>query len=444
MARPTRRTDPQHTGRPQRHVRSQWSATAPVGIDMTSTPHSGGRATSAAAKRWADLWTELDFTGATLLGQARRVEADRYGPRLELIPQLYDLHHGRRFISIGIKYDTGPGRRREIGSVAFGQFLNLPFADWAVADQLWGLLQTGDLGVSFNDLDVINGNFDRATKAMDQFEKDRWIQQVFELKVRLEGIAKKHTQEAVRRIATEVKTRPGARSELVRTGISLPSVLLESDPDKEAQTRFRINQGMYGDHTLFVDRPEKGEMTVHGIPPGHMFRRAEQLYRDLTRNWLGVIRDTLEELIDFTSEREGTALARAIEGAEVTRKLNVIVGTFWSMWGNPIFSANADFEVVTDHERRAAKYMDIMIQRTLRVLLKQAVEEIGLYPYTTIDRFNYRAKIRALDEALARTGRILKLYAQARSVPAFYEANKERDRLVREFLTAVMEHPHRS
>lgn len=404
---------------------------------MATTPHPRP-AICSAAQRWANLWNELDFTDATLLGQAPHVRADRYGPRLELIPQLYDLHRGRRFITVGIKYDTGAGRRREVGSVGFGQFLNLAFADWAIAEQLWELLQKGDLGVSFADLDVINGNFDRATKALDQYEKDNWIQRVFEVKVRLEELAKERTREAVKRIANEASGRPGARTDLVHAGIIMPASVLEPDASREAMTRFRINQGMYGDHTLFVDRPERGEMTVHGIPPARMFRRATELYKDLTESWLGVMRTTLDELIALTAEREGAALARAIESADVARKLNAIVGTFWAMWRNPIFSANAEFEVVTDHERRAAKYMDILIQRTLRILLKQAVEGIGLYPYGTIDRYNYWTKIRALREAVARASHILQRYAAVKNVPGFYEANRERDKLVKEFQSVVM------
>ena len=410
------------------------------GVGRTTDVSATRPAISSAARRWADLWTELDFSDATLLAQAPHVRADRFGPHLEMIPQFFDLHRGRRFISIGIKYDTGPGRRRETGNLGFGQFLNLAFADWAIADQLWDLLKTGDVGVSFQDLDVINGNFDKATKAQDQYEKDSWVQHVFELKVRLEEIAKVRTKEAVHRIAAKVRERPGAKADLVRSGIVLPTTILEPDTAKEAQTRFRINQGMYGDHTLFIDRPEGLEMRVHGIPPGHMFRRASELQRELSRNWLAVIASALEELIHATAEKEGATLARAIESADVARKLNTIVGTFWAMWRNPIFSANAEFEVVNDHERRAAKYMDILVQRTLRVLLKQAVEGIGLYPYTTIDRHNYWVKIRRLREALKRTSHILQMYARVTGVPGFYEANKVRDKLIREFQVEIMGH----
>jgi hypothetical protein len=415
-----------------------------VDIDVPDAPGAAGAvsnqrpAITPAAKRWAELWNELDFSHATVLGRAQHVRADRFGPLLELIPQLFDLHRGRRFITIGIKYETGPGRRRETGSVAFGQFLNLAFADWAIADQLWEVLQAGDLGVSFRDLDVINGNFDRATKAADQYEKDQWIQRVWELKVRLEKHAAEQTQGAVDRIVAAIRSRPGAGAALVREGVVLPASLLGADATKEAITRFRINQGMYGDHTYFIDRPVGGLMTVHGIPPAQMFQRASELQAALTDNWLGVIGASLEDLISLTAERQGAALARAIESADVARGLNRIVGTFWAMWRDPIFSANAEFEVVTDHHRRAAKYMDILIQRTFRILLKQAIEEIGLYPYATLDRGNYWRKIHGLEEAVARTRHILHLYAHVKTVPAFQEASRERDRLVREFQAVVL------
>lgn len=401
-------------------------------------PRAHNAVISSAAKRWAELWNELDLSHASILGRAPHVTADKSGPHLELIPQLFDLHEGRRFIAIGIKYETGPGRRRDVGSLAFGQFLNLAFADWAIADQLWGLLQIGDLGVSFQELDVINGNFDRATKAADQYEKDRWIQKVWELKLRLERAAAAQVREAVRRISREIRRRPGGAAALLEDGILMPASVMASDPSREAIVRFRINQGMYGDHTYFIDRPVEGQMRVHGIPPARMFQRASELEQELTRNWLSVINGSLQELIHLTAERQGAALARAIESAEVARKLNGIVTTFWTMWSDPRFSANAEFEVVTDHERRAAKYMDIMVQRTLRVLLKQAIEGIGLYPYPTIDRSNYWRKVYGLKEAVDRARRILHMYAHATTVPAFNKANREKEKLIKEFQTVVM------
>lgn len=391
-----------------------------------------------AARRWADMWKELDLSRAELLRQAPHVKADRFGLHLELVPQLFDLHGGRRYISIGVKYESGPGRRRPVDSPAFGQFLNLPFTDWTLADQLWDLLKTGDMGVSFQDLDVINGNFDKATKASDQFEKDKWIQRVWELKLLLEQKAQERTLAAVKRIAEEMRARQVTMQQLWGEGVTMAASVMEPDPSKEAVTRFRINQGLYGDHTYFVDRPVDGKIQVHGVPPANMFHRATELERALTQKWLGVIGLTLRELIELTADRQGATLARAIESADVIRKLNVIVSTFWDMWRNPIFSANAAFEVVTDHERRAAKYMDILIQRSLRILLKQAVEGIGLYPYSTIDRNNYWGKIYALHEALVRARRVLELYSHASSVPAFREAHLERERLVKEFQAQVL------
>lgn len=417
-------------------IGADWQAPGEIPARHESRP-----AICSAAKRWSELWNELDFRQAVLLGQARHVKADRYGPHLELIPQLFDLRGGRRFITVGIKYDTGPGGRRTTGSVGFGQFLNLAFADWAIADQLWELLQTGDMGVAFKDLDVINGNFDKATKASDQYEKDTWVQSVWELKTRLEDLAKERTHQALVRIASELRARPGIGPALVREGVKLPAALMEPDPSKEAMTRFRINQGMYGDHTYFIDRPVDGEMSVHGIPPARMFRRAAELHRDLNANWLTIMGSALEDLVGLTEDKEGASLARAIESADVTRKLNAIVGTFWAMWKNPIFSANAEFEVVNDHERRAAKYMDIIVQRALRILLKQAVEGIGLYPYTSIGRENYWLKVNQLREALSRASQILHMYAHVDSVPAFNHATREKDRLVRDFQLNVMGNP---
>jgi hypothetical protein len=141
----------------------------------------------------------------------------------------------------------------------------------------------------------------------------------------------------------------------------------------------------------------------------------------------------VEELVALTSNKDDAALSRAIESAAVAKRLNKIVGTFWTMWERPIFSATAEFEVVTDHKRRAAKYMEIMVQRTLRILLKQAIEGIGFYPYPSIDRDNYWRKVHLVREALERSGRILHLYAQARSVADFNQAIKERERLIVEF-----------
>jgi hypothetical protein len=82
--------------------------------------------------------------------------------------------------------------------------------------------------------------------------------------------------------------------------------------------------------------------------------------------------------------------------------------------------------------------MDIMIQRSLRILLKQAVEGIGLYPYGHIDRTNYWGKVYGLKEALVRARQVLRLYAHANTVPLFHEAHRERERLVREFQTQVI------
>ncbi len=103
------------------------------------------------------------------------------------------------------------------------------------------------------------------------------------------------------------------------------------------------------------------------------------------------------------------------------------------MWKQPLFSANAEFEVVTDPQRRAAKYMELLIQRTLRILLKQAVEAIGFYPYATVNGSTYPRKIGNLQEALRRSNRILDLYGQVRTVSEFKQATEERHRLVREF-----------
>ena len=402
---------------------------------LNARPGAGPAVTgiSPPARRWAELWKELTFTNAMVLGQAPHVKADRYGPPLELIPQLFDLGLGRRFITIGVKYDIGPGKRRATGSVGMGQFLNLAISDWEVANQLWKVLQTGEPGVSFNDLDLINGDFDPATKASDQYEKDRWIQRVWELKSNFEKTARGRTREAVGRIAREIPSRPEARTALVNEGITMPASVMEPKESMEAMTRFRINQGMYGDHRYFIDRPIDGQMNVHGISSKLLFKRAAELHRDLSENWLDSLGTTLDELIALTEGKEGALFARTIEGAAVTRFLNAIMETFWTMWRDPRFSATADFEVVNDHGRRAEKYMDLIIQRTLRSLLKQAVEEIGTYPYVRIDSQNYRRKVGDLKDALDRSRRILRLFAQVRNSSGFTDVRRERDRLVQDF-----------
>lgn len=418
-------------------LESAWQgpALAPA-TDPTSGPRRGPAISSAAA-RWASLWSELDLSEARLVDRATHVKAHLYGPPVEMIPQFFDLQNGRRFISIGIKYDQGPGSHRQVSSVGFGQFLNLPFADWAIGERVWKLLRTGEAGPSFSHLAVINGNFDRATKASDRYLKDRWTQRVWELKLRLEKDARDETRAALKRIGAAIRERPGASEAMARGGVELPSSLLGPDDRQEAVTRFRINQGMYGDHTCFIERPVDGVMRVHALPSTVMFRRASELHRDLTENWLGAIADALDDLVASTADKEGAALARAISSADTVRKLNTIVETFWSMWKQPLFSANAAFEVVTDPQRRSAKYMEILIQRSLRILLKQSVEEIGLYPYPSVDRFNYRGKIRSLEEALQRTSRILDLYGQVRTVPAFKQATRERNRLMEEFQNVI-------
>ena len=409
----------------------------PLAVSPPPRAESPLTAISPPARRWAELWKEIEFTQAKLLGQASHVRADRSGPDMEFIPQLFDLGRGRRFITIGVKYDVGPGKRRATGSVGMGQFLNLAVSDWEVAAKIWERLQKGDMGISFKDLAVIDGNFDQATKAADQYEKDRWIQKVWELKSNMEKGAKENTLEARSRIAREIESRPAANTALVGDGVIMPASVMEPDEAREAMTRFRINQGMYGDHPYFIYRPVDGQMTVHGISSVRVFKRASELQRDLSENWLDKLGTTLDDLIALTAGKDGAAFARAIEGAEVTRHLNSIVGTFWTMWRDPRFSANADFEVVNDHERRAEKYMDIMIQRTLRSLLKEAVEEIGTYPYVKIDRQNYRKKVLDLKEGLDRTKHVLQLFAQVRSAGDFDGVKKEKDRLVRDFTDRV-------
>ncbi len=398
-----------------------------------ATASAGQKLISSAARRWSGLWTEIDLSGAKPIGRWSHVTAGSFGPAVELIPQFFDLPNGRRFINVGIKYDSGPGMYRRLDSVGFGQFINLPFVDWEIAERVWEALGTGEAGVSFNDLSAINGNFDLATKASDRFLKDQWIQRVWELKVRLEEEARDQTRAALERIAEALRTYPGVVEAMSRGGVELPASLLGPDAKREAVTRFRINQGMYGDHSCFIERPVDGVMRVHALPSGPMFERASELRRDLKENWLDLIREALDNLLASTAGKEGAALARAIESADTIRKLNVIVETFWSMWKHPLFSANAEFEVVTDPQRRSAKYMEILIQRTLRILLKQSVEEIGFYPYATVDRSTYPKKIRGLEEALRRTSRILDLYGQVESVPAFKKATEERNRLVKEF-----------
>ncbi|HSG07180.1 MAG TPA: hypothetical protein VLA36_02405, partial [Longimicrobiales bacterium] len=161
------------------------------------------------------------------------------------------------------------------------------------------------------------------------------------------------------------------------------------------------------------------------------------LRKQLSDGWLNVLEDKLEELAALTSGLEGAALARAIESAAVTKKLDEIVSTFWNMWRSPLFSATAEFEVVVDLERRATKYMEIMVQRTLRFLLKPVIRALGVYPYASLDRGNYSRKIRMLREALERAKEILRLYAQARTVSEFNAALKERERLIGEFQTMI-------
>lgn len=414
-------------------LESAWSRPPSSRLPDGSADSGAEPAISLAARRWANLWSELDLTQAKAIDRSSHVKAHVHGPPVELIPQFFHLPNGRRFITVGIKFDTGPGMYRQIDSVGFGQFVNLPFADWDIGERVWKLLETGEAGVSFGDLSEINGNFDPATKASDQFIKHRWIQRVWELKVHLEKEAGRETRAALKRIAKAIAGRPGASEALSRGGVELPASLLGPDPAREAVTRFRINQGLYGDHSCFIDRPVDGVMRVHALPARTMFERASELRRDLKENWLNRIAEALDDLVASTAGKEGAALARAVESVDTVRKLNVIVETFWSMWKQPLFSANAEFEVVTDPQRRAAKYMEILVQRTLRVLLKQSVEEIGFYPYATVNRATYLGKIRALEEALERASKILDLYGQVRTVPAFREANEERNRLVEEF-----------
>ncbi|HSG08519.1 MAG TPA: hypothetical protein VLA36_09180, partial [Longimicrobiales bacterium] len=210
---------------------------------------------SAAAGRWSELWPELEFGRATLLDRAPGVKADVYDPRVELTPQLFDLRRGRRFITIWMEYRDGVGFRMDHKVIrTFGQFINIPFADWAVADQVWEVLQTGDMGVSFQDLSAITGDHDQASRAADQRHRERWIQRVWELKNRLEEIAAKRTRAALERITAYIESRPEAAAALAHGSVLLPASLLGPDGSTEAVTRFRINQGMYGDHTYFIDR----------------------------------------------------------------------------------------------------------------------------------------------------------------------------------------------
>lgn len=414
-------------------LESAWARPPSSGPPDGSKASTGQAPISSAARRWSGLWNQIDLTGAKPIGRGSHVRAGSFGPPVELIPQFFDLTNGRRFITLGIKYDSGPGMYRRVDSVGFGQFVNLPFADWEIGERVWQALRTGEAGVSFSDLSAINGNFDPATKASDRFIKDQWIQRVWELKVQLEMEAQEQTRAAVERIAKALRAHPGAAEAMSRGGVELPASLLGPDAKREAVARFRINQGMYGDHSCFIERPVDGMMQVHALPSGALFERASELSRDLKENWLDLIRDALDNLLASTAGKEGASLALAIESADTVRKLNVIVETFWSMWNQPLFSANAEFEVVTDPQRRAAKYMEILVQRTLRILLKQSVEEIGFYPYVTVDRSTYPRKILSLEEALRRTSRILDLYGKVETVPAFKEATEERNRLVQEF-----------
>lgn len=73
--------------------------------------------------------------------------------------------------------------------------------------------------------------------------------------------------------------------------MELPASLLGPDAKREAATRFRINQGMYGDHSCFIERPVDGVMRVHALPSAPMFQRAWDLRRDLKENWLDLIRE---------------------------------------------------------------------------------------------------------------------------------------------------------
>ncbi|NJD20445.1 MAG: hypothetical protein FIA95_14335 [Gemmatimonadetes bacterium] len=382
------------------------------------------------------MWSDLDLSEARLLGEAPPVAAYRQGPRVDLIPRLFDLRGGRCCISVGMRHVDADGGRRAAEDTV--QLLNLAFTDWTIADQLWELLKTGDMGVSFQDLDVLDGGSDKVTRAVDHYRKDLWVQSVWELKLRIESKARERTVKAVERIALESRTMLATMQELWDDGIVMPASVMEPDPSKEALTRFRINQGLYGDHTYFVDRPVGGKIRVHGIPLALMFRRASELERELSAHGLRVMAAELRALVSLTGGREGASLAQAVASADVHHRLNRIVGAFWDMWRSPVFSANAEFEVVADHERRAVKYMDIMIQRAMRILVKQAVEGIGLYPYAPLDRANYWNRIYALHEALARARGILHVYACATTVQAFHDAHRERERLVREFQTQII------
>jgi hypothetical protein len=392
---------------------------------------------SSAAKRWSGLWNEVDARRATVLARGNRVSANKRGLRLDLVPMLVS-HHGRHFISIGIQYDNGTEAYRALGSPGLGQLVNLPFSDWAIADQLWGLLEVGDFGVSFSDLDAIDGGFDRESKAWDHAERDSWVQRVWELKLRLEENAKSHTWAALTRVAGEIRARLGTEAVARAAETELPASLLAPLISEEASTRFRINQGMYGDHSYFIERPWAGRMLVRPIPVEPMLQRAADLRRELTDEWLSVFGQTLNELSGLTAGKEGAALARAIESADVARKLNLLIGTFWTMWKDPMFSPNADFEVVTDPQRRAAKYMEVMIQRTFRILIKQAVEGIGQYPYPGLDRFSYIRRIRSLEEAVNRARRILDLYASSTTLSALRQANAARRIMIDEFQARIV------
>ena len=416
-----------------RMLESAWAPPPSDGLSGGGKDSAGKAPISSAARRWSGLWSEIDLSSAKPIGRGSHVKAGSFGPPVEMIPQFFDLSNGRRFITVGIKFDAGPGMYRRVDSVGFGQFINLPFADWDIAEQIWEALQTGEAGVSFNDLSAINGNFDPATKAADRFVKDQWIQRVWELKVRLEKDAQDQTRAALQRIVEAIQAQPGGVEAMSQGGVELPASLLGPDAKREAVTRFRINQGMYGDHSCFIERPVEGIMRVHSLPSGPMFQRAKELRHDLKETWLDGIGEAMDNLLASTAGKEGAALALAIESADTIRKLNVIVETFWSMWKQPLFSANAEFEVVTDPQRRAAKYMELLIQRTLRILLKQAVEAIGFYPYATVNGSTYPRKIGNLQEALRRSNRILDLYGQVRTVSEFKQATEERHRLVREF-----------
>ena len=195
-------------------------------VNTMAEPVAGHRPLmSAAAGRWSELWTELEFSRATLLDRAPGVKADVYDPRVELTPQLFDLRRGRRFITIGMEYHEGLGLRMDAKVIrAFGQFINIPFADWAVADQVWEVLQTGDMGVSFKDLSAITGEPDQAARAADQRVKELWIQRVWELKNRLEEIAAKRTRAALERITAYIESRPDVAAALAHGSVALAGV----------------------------------------------------------------------------------------------------------------------------------------------------------------------------------------------------------------------------